>query len=175
MKAKTISKRKLKAINKEIFDHVVSAIVFTIMFISMAIIVTNKYIKSNLQKVYNENGFAIQINPKINKTLDILSDLDGLDTTSNNVNITNNNSEKRKYQLILTPINGEEEDIRVLLDNSLLRSLSKFDKIENAYIIAEVEIYPGLTNSHSVRMWQDIQSQNKKINVDFKLEVKTNI
>lgn len=173
MRRKTISKRKLKALNKEIFDHVFSAIIFTIMLISLGIIISHKYLESNVQKVYNDNNLTIQISPRIKRTLNVLTDSEGLNSKNNVINITNNGEENRRYKIILTPISDNEEDIRVAIDNSLIRSLSNFDKEDDSYILLVNELEPGFTRIHSVKVWQDKKVENKKIKVNFKLEVKT--
>ena len=163
---------KIKMLNKAIFDHVVSAIVFTLILIASTTIITRKFIESNILNTYSDKGFTIQINPKIKNNLESLSDIEGLNLKSNVINITNNNTEDKTYQVILTPINDDEKDIRLAIDNYLLRNLDNFDKIDNSYLIIEYKLPSGMTNSHTIRMWQDKKVENKKINVDFNLEIK---
>ena len=162
----------MKILNKAIFEHTISAIIFTIFLIVFAFVITYKYIESNIHNSYNENNFMIQIDPKINKTLDILTDIEGLNSKSNVINITNNNNVKKKYQVLLSPNNSDEEYIRVGIDNVLIRNLSKFEKKDNKYILGEYSLQANQTRIHNIKMWQDKKEQNKKINVNFKLEVK---
>ena len=172
---KKLSKQKLnkiKKINKEIFDHVISLIVFTLLLVVLTVIITLNYLHKNVQTVYIDKGFMVQINPKIKKDLESLTDSEGLNSKYNTINITNNNNEMKKYQLILTPLNNDEENIRVLLDNSLLRVLSKFRKEDDHYILGEYSLEKSNTIIHTIRMWKDKKDENKKINVNFNLSVK---
>ena len=170
---KRISKiNKINKINKEILDHTISATIFTILLVGAAIVITFKYIDSSIQKVYVDKGFSIQISPKINKSLDILSDYEGLSEKNNLINITNNNSEDMNYQIILTPLSEDEEDIRVALDKNIIKSLSNFEKKDDYYILIDNILPASVTKVHTITMWQDKRVENKKINVDFKLDVK---
>ena len=125
-----------------------------------------------IEKVYADGGLMIQINTKINKDLEDLSDAEGLGSKYNMINVTNNNNITKKYQIILTPINKDENDIRMALDDVLIRNLSKFEKQDNSYVVGEYSLLPNQTRMHSIRMWIDKNSQNKKINVNFKVNVK---
>ena len=169
---KSKNRKKLKLLEKDIFNHIISAVFFTLLFAALAVVITMNYIATNIQKVYVDNGFMIQINPKISKELDIISDVEGLNTKTSSVNITNNNTTEKKYQLVLTPLNDNENDIRIALDNVFVRSLSKFKKEDNSYILTEYILPPQQTKIHNVKMWQDKKVQDKKINVNFNLEVK---
>ena len=169
---KSKNRKKLKLLEKDIFNHIISAVFFTLLFAALAVVITMNYIATNIQKVYVDNGFMIQINPKISKELDIISDVEGLNTKTSSVNITNNNTTEKKYQLVLTPLNDNENDIRIALDNVFVRSLSKFKKEDNSYILTEYILPPQQTKIHNVKMWQDKKVQDKKINVNFSLEVK---
>lgn len=162
----------MKKIKKKLFDSIVSMIVFTVVLIVLTIFVTNKFIELNIEKVYADGGLMIQINTKINKDLEDLSDAEGLGSKYNMINVTNNNNITKKYQIILTPINKDENDIRIALDDVLIRNLSKFEKQDNSYVVGEYSLLPNQTRMHSIRMWIDKNSQNKKINVNFKVNVK---
>ena len=162
----------MKKIKKKLFDSIVSMIVFTVVLIVLTIFVTNKFIELNIEKVYADGGLMIQINTKINKDLEDLSDAEGLGSKYNMINVTNNNNITKKYQIILTPINKDENDIRMALDDVLIRNLSKFEKQDNSYVVGEYSLLPNQTRMHSIRMWIDKNSQNKKINVNFKVNVK---
>ncbi len=162
----------MKKIKKKLFDSIVSMIVFTVVLIVLTIFVTNKFIELNIEKVYADGGLMIQINTKINKDLEDLSDAEGLGSKYNMINVTNNNNITKKYQIVLTPINKDENDIRMALDDVLIRNLSKFEKQDNSYVVGEYSLLPNQTRMHSIRMWIDKNSQNKKINVNFKVNVK---
>ena len=162
----------MKKIKKKLFDSIVSMIIFTVVLIVLTIFVTNKFIELNIEKVYADGGLMIQINTKINKDLEDLSDAEGLGSKYNMINVTNNNNITKKYQIVLTPINKDENDIRMALDDVLIRNLSKFEKQDNSYVVGEYSLLPNQTRMHSIRMWIDKNSQNKKINVNFKVNVK---
>lgn len=162
----------MKILNKSILESVISAIIFVIIFIVLTVVVTYKFIESNIHKTYNEKNFMIEIEPKINKELEILSDIEGLKDKYNIINITNNNSDTKKYQILLSPINDDDSDIRVSVDNYLIRSLNNFEKDNNSYILYENNLEANKSRLHQIRLWQSKNNPNKKINVNFKLSVK---
>ena len=162
----------MKAIKRSLIGYIISAVFFVLLFIALVVLIISKYvIRENLHNTYQEDNFMIDIDPKINKKLDKLDDANGLYSDFNIVNITNNDQKIRKYQIILSPLSNNEEDIRVSIDNSLIRNLSNFDKNNNNYILGEFELEPSYSNVHQIRMWQDIKSKLDKINVDFKITV----
>ena len=163
--------KNLMVINKELFKNSLSLVGITILFVVLAFVVTINFLKSNVQKTYVDKGFMIQINPKINKELEALTDVEGLNIKANKINITNNNTETKKYQLILTPIDDNDDSIRLLLDNSLLRPLSNFKKENNNYILGEYFVESGYTVLHTVSMWKDKKHEDKKVSVNFNLTV----
>lgn len=162
----------MKILNKAIFEHIISMIIFIIVLVVITIVITLHFLHTNIQNVYVDNGMMIQINPKINKDLEALSDIEGLKIKSNVISITNNNYDTKKYQVYLTPLNDDDESIRVLLDGGLLRSLSKFEKVDDSYLITGYSLPPNLTRVHTISMWKDKKEENKKINVNFKINVK---
>lgn len=162
----------MKAIKRLLNGYIISAIFFVLLFIALIVLIISKYvIQENFHKTYQEDNFMIDIDPKINKKLDRLDDANGLYSDYNIVNITNNDQKTRKYRIILSSLSDNEDDIRVSIDNSLIRNLSNFDKKNNDYILGEFELESGFSNVHKIRMWQDIKSKLNKIKVDFKITV----
>ena len=162
----------MKILNKAIFENVLSMVIFIVFLIVITVVITLHFLYTNIQNVYVEDGMMIQINPKINKELEALSDVEGLKIKSNVINITNNNYDTKKYQVYLTPINENDESIRVLLDSGLLRNLSKYEKVDDSYLITGYSLEPNQTRVHTISMWKDKKDENKKINVNFKISVK---
>ena len=162
----------MKAINKSLVITIISAIFFTIIFIAIvALIVRKVVIEESIYNTYQDQKFMIDLNPKISKTLDKLSDIEGLNSSYSHINITNNNKNKRKYQILLTPINSDEKDIRVSLSNTLIKDLSSFDKNNNNYILGEFSLESGYSNIHQIRSWQKKDSNIDKIEINFKVKV----
>lgn len=162
----------MKAINKSLVITIISAIFFTIIFIAIvALIVRKVVIEGSIYNTYQDQKFMIDFNPKISKTLDKLSDIEGLNSSYSYINITNNNKNKRKYQILLTPINSDEKDIRVSLSNTLIKDLSSFDKNNNNYILGEFSLESGYSNIHQIRIWQKKDSNIDKIKINFKVKV----
>lgn len=161
----------MKLLNKTIFENVISLIVFIIIIVALTFIITLKILQNNVYNVYKEDNFMIELEPKINKTLDKLSDIDGLNSKFNKVNITNNNVDTRKYKILITPLNNDASDIRLSVDNYLIRNLSSFDKQNDSYIIYESSLEPQKSILHQIRVWQSKKSQKDNINVNFKIYV----
>lgn len=162
----------MKILNRLIFEHVISAIIFVIFAIVLTVIITMKVIQNNIHNTYKEDNVMIEIEPKINRQLDKLTDIEGLNSKYNVINITNNDNVIKKYQILLSPINDNENDIRIYLDNYLIRDLSYYKKEDNSYILYESELKPDFSILHQVRVWQAKNSDKDKINVNFKLSVR---
>lgn len=162
----------MKGLKESITKYTISAIIFIIFAVILTVILTINLINNSVRSVYSENGLVIDMEPKINRRLDKLSDVDGLTSTTNKINVTNNDSVNKRYQILLSPINDYEKDIRVSVNNMLIRYLANFEKDGNDYILMEDEVTPGHSVLNQVGMWQSIHSEEGKLGVDFKLKVK---
>ena len=160
----------MKGINKAIIIYSLSIIFFTGISIFLVVYLTNNYITNSIRSVYEDNKFMIDIEPKIDKNLEIVDDKDGVNLQTNHVNVTNN-GDKRAYAIRLEPLVDYDSDVRVNLDNRLVRDLSKFKKDDHGYIIYEGVLNKGISSLHKVGMWQNINSQKDSIKVNFKIKV----
>ena len=161
----------MKGINKAIFLYSLSIIFFTGLSIFLVIYFTNNYIKNSIRNIYEEKNFMIDLEPKIDKYLEVLDDTDGINIKTNHVYVTNN-GETRNYQIRLESVNENENDIRINLDDYLIRSLSKFKKDNDEYILYEGTLKKGISALHKIGMWQSNKENKDSIKVNFKLKVK---
>ena len=164
--------KNMKGLNKSIATYIVSAIFFTIIAVSLTVVLTMNLINNNIRKTYEDSGIIVDIEPKIAKRLEKLNDVNGLDIAKNRVNITNNSDTNKKYEILLTPLNNNEKDIRLSLNNLLIRNLDKFEKEDNNYVLFKGELKSGYSAIFQVGMWQSEESESKTITADFKLNVK---
>jgi len=162
----------MKGLNKSINKYVLSAMLFTLIAVFLTVVLTINLIKNNIRTVYSDNGFIIDLEPKISGKLEKLSDLDGLSIKTNKINITNNNDYKKKYQILISPLNNYEDNIRVSLNNNFIRYLNNFSKSDGYYIIYEGVLESGYSIVHQISIWQSEDSNIKSISVDFKISIK---
>ncbi|MBR1416619.1 MAG: hypothetical protein IJ572_02240 [Bacilli bacterium] len=160
----------MKILNRSIIRYTISLIIFIGVLIGLTVFITIKIIEDNIHKTYQDNGFIIDINPKINKKLDKQLDIDGIYSPFNIINLTNN-GKKRKYQIVLTPINNSDANIRVSVNNVLIRYLNNFDKVDDGYLLYENYLNEHYSISHQIRVWQSINSVVDNITVNFNLKV----
>ena len=87
-------------IDKEIKRYALSSIIITVLMIVVTIVIASDVIKSNFHSIFINKNVVINIEPKINKRLTKLSDIDGIKETANKIILTNNGTNKR-YQILL--------------------------------------------------------------------------
>ena len=160
----------MKLLNKTILEYKLSIFLFIIFIVGVGIFATLKIIQNN-NHTYNYKDFIIDMDSKIDKKLEKLTDIEGIDIDANEVNITNNGI-GRKYQIILTPIVENEDVIRVSINNQIIRYLSYFDKNEEGYIIYEKYLEKNYSDINKIRIWQNKISNLEPIKVDFEIKIK---
>ena len=162
----------MKILNKSIIYYTISLIISIILFIALVVFITFRVINDNVRNVYIDNNMMIDIQPRINKTLDKLSDIDSFKINGNLINITNNSNKTKTYQIILSPINNNESDIKISIDDYIIRYLNKKKKKDNNYIIYELSLEPTYTSVHIIKVFQSNNSNIDNIKANFKLSVK---
>jgi len=160
----------MKGINNAILMYIISLVFFTLLSVVLVVYLTKNYISNSIRSVYVEKDFMIDVEPRVNKVLDKVSDSVGKTLDTNHVYVTNN-GQTRSYQIRIEPINSDDEDIRVNLDNRLIRSLSKFKKDGNSYILYEGVLNKGISFLHKVGFWQNSESKKDNLKIDFKIKV----
>ena len=161
----------MKILDKLIKSNIISLIFVTLILILMTVFVTNKYIESNFKSAYNVDNFIVDSDKTIKTTLKKLSDIDGLNEKAYSINITNN-GEKRNYKILLSPIVDNDDDIRLSLNGYITRTLSKFDKEDNSYVIYSDSLNTQYTSINKIKIWQNSDSKIDNIKVNFEIKFK---
>ena len=161
----------MKSLNKELTYYIISSIIFSLILIFSVILLVKNYISHNIRDTYIEKDVVIDIEPSIGYKLLKLDDYNGLKIKPNQINITNNGTLKR-YQILLTPLNNNEQDIRVNINNQVITNLSQLPKKDNTYIIYEGTINNEVSIFHKISFWLKDTSSLEELPSNFKLKVK---
>ena len=161
----------MKVLNKTIIEYIISITIFLMIIIGLAVFITLRFIHSNIYEVYKDNDVLIELNPKVNKKLDKLSDIEGMSSSFYKINLTNN-GKRKKYQIYISPLNDNDDNIRISLDNYIIRYLSSFEKVDDKYFIYEADIKSDYSLLHKIRIWQDKLSDKDNLKVNLKISVK---
>lgn len=129
--------------------------------------------KSNEGKVKNTAGFVTVLDDKKIGKLEILSDGAGLNTTGVTYTITNNNTEKRQYKIVIKPSITDEkilDHIKVSVNDLFVANLTDLESNDKGYIITTHELKSGYTKIHIIKLWYDLDSDSNIVNNDIKFE-----
>ena len=137
----------------------------------MTVFVTVKFYESKINSSYQIGSFIIDSEKKIKTTLKKLSDNEGLKTKNYKVNVTNN-GDKKEYKILLSPIIENDSDIRLAINNNVVRNLSSFDKEDNSYVIYTSPLSTSYTSINNIKIWQKQDSTLNNLKVNFEIKVK---
>lgn len=160
----------MKILNGSIRRIYISMILVVLILIVLTSFIAIKLIENKNKLVYQDNNFMVEIEPNINKTIKSLSDSEGLKEKSNKINITNNSDKEKKYQIRLTPLNNNEDDIRISLNNTI-KNLSNYQKEDNYYILLEDNLKPSYSSIYDLRIFLSKNSSLNVLKVNFTLSV----
>lgn len=146
------------------------SVFLAVLIIICAYLLTTLYISNNFSKTIAQDNLIIEYPPHIKTTLAPLSDSAGLKSKAYKVNVTNLSDYKVKYAIILSPMINNANNIRVSLDDLLIRNLNNFSEEDNTYVIYTTMVDPGYTDMHFLRFW-GYQTSNE-LAINFKLSVK---
>lgn len=120
--------------------------------------------------IYKTKNLLIDIQPNIKRKLIVTDNYSIGNIKSNRINITNNGNDKTHYKILMSPTNELEENIRIALNDSLMRNLTSLKKENNSYIIYDSDIDAKYTHIYHLKIWLiDNKYENKKFN--YKLKV----
>lgn len=156
-------------IDKEIKRYALSSIIITVLMIVVTIVIASDVIKSNFHSIFINKNVVINIEPKINKKLTKLSDIDGIKDTANKIILTNNGTNKR-YQILLKPY-IVNKNIKVSINGRIMR-LSDFVSNTYGYILYEDSLLSGYSAIFEIKMWLDQYGELDEYYTNFKLNVK---
>lgn len=134
--------------------------------------------KNDANSITTQDGMVIVIDYKGNKKLEKASDGEGLEGTGVTYTITNNNSVKKNYELLLVPdVHNEDllNQIRVSVDDLYVENLTDLARSSGAYIIATNELGPGFTKIHLIKAWYKLDTDDELVKNDVHFEYRLNV
>ena len=161
----------MKDLKREQNRLILSAIIKCIFIVIFGYIIATSFIINEKRLVIEKDGLVIDINPNIRRKLDIINNYDLKNVKKNRVIVTNNSKDKNiiKYQIILKSINNNEDDIMVNFNDIVDKKLKNFEKKDNYYILYESDLDYQYSGILDIKLYT---KEDKKINVNFKLDVK---
>ncbi len=163
----------MKNIDKELYKYIGSSIIITIVIIVMLYMLIINILQNRFNKIYQTTNLIVDINPTIDRTFEKLNDIDGVNAPENKINVTNTSNQTIYYQIEMTPLNKDDEYIRLDIDDLMIRNLNNFSSENNSYIIGNYSLPSGYTSLHTIKLYLDYSTspyQSKKCS--FKLTVK---
>ena len=155
----------LKDAKKTLIYLIIAIIIVVLVFVWL--IFKDVIHKSN-NVVYKTDNFLVDIDPKVNRKLDIITDTNIANLKSNLVKITNNGSKDSHFKILMEPI--IDHSIKIAINDNLTRELSKL-KIENdKYVLYEAKLSVGYTSVNNLKFWST-DSSYKDYMYDFNIEV----
>lgn len=162
-----------KQLSKQIFVEII-ALLFLIGVIIYAFLAIDK---SNQNSIYSQDGFVIVIDDEalnVKKS----SDGEGLDSDGVIYTITNNNSGKRNYKIVVTPNNSDEEllkQLRVSVSDLYVNDFKDLERYNGGYVVAFGSLEAGYTKIYSFKYWYKLDTPDdmvdSKIDFDYKLVI----
>ncbi len=161
-------------LKKQIIIEII-ALVFLVGVIIYAFFAIKKNESNNIT---TQDGMVIVIDHKNIKSLKKASDGEGLEGEGVSYTITNNNSTKRKYELLLIPdVHNEDllNQIRVSVDDLYVENLTDLARSSGAYIIATNELGAGYTKIHVIKAWYKLNTDDdiaaNDVHFDYRINV----
>ena len=114
---------------------IIGFVVIIILIIAVfAWFIINDVINKKDNVVINTNNLLIDLNPNINNNLDVIKDNKINKLKKYNIKITNNGS-NTKYKIVLNNVIENDDNIKIAVNNDLIRNISKLKKEDNSYIL----------------------------------------
>lgn len=160
-------------INKTLTKYIISLVIVTIITIFLSYLLISNLLQNKIKTTYQTSNLIVEINPNINRELTKLTDIDGLNSGENHINITNISDTEVNYQILLTNLTSDESFIRLSINDYLIRNLSSFNKENNSYILGEYSLPSNYTACFNISLWLNYtESPINNNNYKFKLSIK---
>ena len=104
------------------------------------------------------------------------SDGAGLESLGSAYTITNNNSDEKEYNIVISSNNHNEKvlsQIKVAIDDLYVYNLTDLERSNGGYILRTYKLKPGYTKNHIIKAWykQDTdESLIKDIKFEYRIE-----
>ena len=151
---------------KKTLTYIVIAIIVVLLIFGW-LIYKDVIHKSN-DVVSKTSNFVIDIDPNINRKLDVITDGNIKNIKSNLVKITNNGKENSHFKILMGPV--VDENIKIAINDNLTRDSSKLKIENNKYVLYEAKLSVGYTSLNDIKLWLTDNSNKDKI-YNFNLEV----
>lgn len=159
----------------KIIDHEIVRLYFITLMITIAILLGSYFfvgylLQDNVKSTVLHDGLMVELNPNINRQFNSLTDYEGLNSKKNIINITNT-AEDAYYEILISPLNQDDSNIRLSINDLSIKYLSDLPRDGMAYVIKKDSLPRGYTSINFVKLWLKYDNyQAKKYN--FKLSVK---
>ena len=145
-------------------------LVFAIFYATFAIS------KSSKNQVKSIDGFVTVLDDSKFEKLSPKSDGAGLESLGSAYTITNNNSDEKEYNIVISSNNHNEKvlsQIKVAIDDLYVYNLTDLERSNGGYILRTYKLKPGYTKNHIIKAWykQDTdESLIKDIKFEYRIE-----
>ena len=160
-------------LNRQMFFLIIQSlfIIFIIIYLS---ILLGRWLLSNNKDTYVIKDVVVDIDSLIDKKLEKVTDIEGINLESNDIMLTNNSNVNKDYQVLLCGNDNYKEDIRISLNKSLVKSLNKFNYNNSCFEILNSSLEPYSSNELKFSIWNKKSSNIKDIYVKYTLKVNIN-
>lgn len=160
-------------VSKQLKKQIVIEVIVLIFLVGVILYAFFAIKKSSFNKVSSVDGMVVVLDDSKYKGIEIQSDGEALEDKGITYTITNNNSEKVKYKIILKPNLHDDEilkQVRVSIDDIYAYDLIDLKRDNGGYVLTTFELEPGYTKIHLIKYWYKYDSNPEKINNDLKFE-----
>lgn len=154
----------MKASN--VLDRQIVIEVICAMILLAVILVGGYVLYSNINGngLFSKGDLLVDFQDKgVPGNLYAMSDGVGLSTSPYIYTVTNNNKKATKIVITLDQQMDKaiEPYLRIAIDEMTIKSLKEFEKTEKGtFILYEEELNPGVTSTHSIKVWLSNKSPN---------------
>ena len=153
--------------------------ILALLFLIFAVIYSVFTIKkSEENKISSYDGMVSVVDDSKMSPMAIKSDGEGLNGEGTVYTITNNNSNPKRFQIVIIPkVHNTKviNQIKIGIDDIYIKELNKLERNNGGYILIEGTLNPGYTKSYLIKAWykkgttEDVESKN----VDFDYRIVT--
>lgn len=162
----------MSKVNEELIKYIGSLIIIILVIIFLSYLIVTNILQNQIKTVYQTDNLIVEINPNIKRNLNKLTDINGLNTPANIINITNSSSKLVNYKILLTGLTPDDSYLRLSINDTFIRSLSNFVKEDNSYILGEFAIPSNYSAFYNIRLWLNYSSSPYETNqYKFKLTI----
>ena len=154
----------MENVKREQFKLILSSICASLIIVFLSFMIGYKLFESLNRRVYLRNNLLIDIEPNINYKISKY----GESLKGNRVLVTNNDTNSTSFSVVMCSLSNDEDDIMVSLDDNLIRSLKKFKKKDNCYILYDYTLESGYTFITNIKLFTN---SDNVYNSKFKLDI----